>query len=120
MQPAHNLKSLKTRRKSLRSALTPAEAALWRVLQRAQLQNKKFRRQHSIGPYIVDFYCPAERLAVELDGSAHDVPQAAMRDQDRDQFLRNAGIEVLRIENRAVFENLEGVLLLIAQHFKAS
>ncbi len=120
MQPVHNLKSLKARRKSLRAALTPAEAALWLLLQRAQLQKRKFRRQHSIGPYIVDFYCPAERLAVELDGSVHDFIKAAERDRNRDRFLRNAGIEVLRIENRVVFENPDGVLFLIAQYFRAS
>jgi len=107
------------RRRALRANLTPAEAALWRLLQRSQLQGRKFRRQHSIGPYIVDVYCPSERLVLELDGSAHDRDQAAARDLNRERFLVSAGLTVLRLENRQVFENPEGVLKLIRQQFRS-
>jgi very-short-patch-repair endonuclease len=92
---------------------------LWRVLQRSQLQGRKFRRQHSIGRYVVDFYCPSERLVVELEGSAHDGERASIRDNARERLLIAAGLTVLRLENRHVIENLEGVLDLIRQHFKS-
>lgn len=115
----YNHPSLGERRRTLRASLTPAEAALWRVLQRSQLQGRKFRRQHSIGPYIVDFYCPSERLVIELEGSAHDSEQAADRDEARERFLNTAGLAVLRLENKPVFENPEGVLQLIKQHFRS-
>ena len=110
---------LDQRRKSLRANLTPAEASLWRLLQRSQLQGRKFRRQHSIGRYVVDFCCPSERLVIELDGSAHDSERAGARDEARAQFLSSAGLTVLRLENRHVLENPEGVLELIKQHFKS-
>jgi very-short-patch-repair endonuclease len=109
---------LAERRRGLRSNLTPAEATLWRLLQRSQLKGRKFRRQHGIGPYVVDFYCPSERLVIELEGSAHDSDPAATRDRDRERFLANAGLTVLRLENRNVFENPEGVLEWIALQFR--
>ena len=116
----YNRRSLSERRRSLRASLTPAEAALWRVLQRSQLQGRKFRRQHSIGPYVVDFYCPNERLVVELEGSVHDSEHTALRDEARERFLNASGLMVLRVENRHVFENPESVLDLIKQHFRSS
>ena len=115
----YNHPSLGERRKTLRASLTPAEAALWRVLQRSQLQGRKFRRQHSIGPYVVDFYCPKERLVIELEGSAHDCERAAARDEARERFLSAAGQTVLRLENKYVLENPEGVLDLMRQHFRS-
>ena len=115
----YNHPSLGERRRTLRASLTPAEAALWRVLQRSQLQGRKFRRQHSIGPYVVDFYCPNERLVIELEGSAHDSEQAAAGDEARERFLSATGLTVLRVENRYVFENPEGVLDLIKQYFRS-
>ena len=113
----HNRKPLKAFRRRLRSSLTPAEAALWRVLQRSQLSGRKFRRQQSVGPYIVDFYCPREKLVVELEGAAHDSDPAWKHDEKREQYLRCMGLTVLRLENRHVFENLDGVLAVIRQHF---
>jgi len=64
----HNRKSMKEIRRHLRHSLTPAEAALWKGLKGSKLEGKKFRRQHSIGNYVVDFYCPECKLAIELDG----------------------------------------------------
>ena len=105
------------RRRKLRAMLTPAEAKLWLLLQRSQLDGRKFRRQHGIGPYTVDFYCAAERLVIELDGAAHDSESAAAYDEIRDRFLDSAGYAVIRFENRQVFENPDGVLHQIKQHF---
>jgi len=70
-EQVHNVKKLKENRKKLRNSLTPAEAKLWSLLKGGQIENRKFRRQHSVGPYVLDFYCPSERLCIELDGAAH-------------------------------------------------
>jgi very-short-patch-repair endonuclease len=113
----NNDPSLKALRRRLRSALTPAEARLWTQLQGRQLDGRKFRRQHSIGPYVLDFYCPEEHLAVELDGAAHDYESAVLRDRTRTHYLESVGISVVRFENRSVLENLDGVLSEIRAHF---
>ena len=97
-----------------------AEARLWNHLKGRSLWGRKFRRQHSFGPYVLDFYCPGERLAVELDGAAHDHEAAQHRDAIRTRFLEGAGIRVVRFENRQVIENLEGVLAVIAREFKTA
>ncbi|HSE02430.1 MAG TPA: endonuclease domain-containing protein [Burkholderiales bacterium] len=115
--PLHNRPSLKLRRRALRESLTPAEARLWKYLQRSQLEGSKFRRQHSVGQFVLDFYCPAVRVAIELDGAAHDHDAAQLADAARDEYLASLGITVLRFENREVIENLEGVLLRIKAQF---
>ena len=113
----HNIARLKPRRRELRRGLTIAEARLWSHLKSRKLRGRKFRRQDSVGPYILDFYCPGERLAVELDGAAHDHEAAQDHDTRRTLFLKRAGIQVVRFENREVIENLEGVLEIIARQF---
>jgi len=118
--PINNLLRLKPLRRKLRANLTPAEAALWKRLQKSQLEGRKFRRQHSVGAYILDFYCPAERLAVELDGAAHNHEQAYLKDTARDDYLRSLGITVLRFENCDVLKNLDGVLSEIKRRFIAA
>ena len=71
MRRMNNQLILKTFRKELRSNLTPAEAKLWTYLKNKKLGGRRFRRQHSVGGYILDFYCPTEKLAIELDGQGH-------------------------------------------------
>jgi very-short-patch-repair endonuclease len=116
----NNSRQLLTRRRELRADLTPAEAALWRALKHSSLHGRKFRRQQGIGPYIVDFYCAAERLVVELDGAAHDSERSATRDQKRERYLQSLGLTVVRLKNHYVLENSEGVLAYISQHFRGS
>ncbi|MEW7289257.1 endonuclease domain-containing protein [Aquimarina sp. 2304DJ70-9] len=70
-EKTHNKPELKNHRKELRKNLTPAEAFLWKYLQNRKLEGRKFRRQHSIKNYIVDFYCAKEKLIIELDGEPH-------------------------------------------------
>ncbi len=113
----NNLPHLKTFRKELRNSLTNAEAAFWKAVQNKKLGGRKFRRQHSIGNYILDFYCPAEKLAVELDGHVHFSDEARTSDYERRLFLEYFGIMVLRFENRLVFEDLEWVLDVIKSNF---
>jgi very-short-patch-repair endonuclease len=116
-QKLNNLPHLKTFRKTLRKNLTPAEAKLWTMLQGKQLAGRKFRRQHSVANYILDFYCPAEKVAIELDGQVHNSEQAAEYDRERDVFLAHTGIKVLRFENKVVFQNPEGLLAEVQSWF---
>ena len=109
-QKLNNHPDLKTFRRELRNQLTPAEAKLWDYLKVRKLEGRKFRRQHSIGPFILDFYCPAERVAIELDGQPHFSPQAAEYDRERDIFLAFYGVRVLRFENHYIFTRPEYVL----------
>lgn len=113
----HNRKYLEERRKELRKNLTPAEASLWKHLQSKQLKGRKFRRQHSIKNYIVDFYCSSEKLIVELDGGVHLDFAQQNYDYERTQDLEALGFKVVRFENREIFENLEFVLEEICNHF---
>jgi very-short-patch-repair endonuclease len=113
----NNLEYLKPTRKSLRLSLTPAEATLWKVIKNEKLDGRKFRRQHSIGNYVLDLYCPGEKLAIELDGEVHFQDQAFEADFQRTIYLQNLDIRVLRFENRSVFEELDWVLGVIKNNF---
>lgn len=114
----NNRKYLKEFRKELRNNATKAESQLWKTLQKSQLEGRKFRRQHSIGNYIVDFYCPKEKLIVELDGQVHDNIMNEEYDTKRTIYLENLGFKVLRFENNLVFEQLDMVLESIKIEFK--
>lgn len=113
----HNLTYLKDQRKELRNNLTPAEATLWKILKCSGLNNRKFRRQHSIENFIVDFYYPSEKLIIELDGQVHNDPVQSLYDAERDKRLYELGYKVLRFENRLVFVNPLAVMDEIVGHF---
>lgn len=115
-KPLNNIKPLKEIRKKLRNNGTSAEATLWIFIQKSKL-GKKFRRQHSVGYYVLDFYCPEEKLAIELDGAYHFTPSGMARDEKRTAYLNKQGIRVIRFENDEVFYALETVLLTIKSHF---
>ncbi|MBL8017622.1 MAG: endonuclease domain-containing protein [Ignavibacteria bacterium] len=116
----HNLEILKERRKQLRSELTPAEAFLWTRLSNSKLEGRKFRRQHSIGNYVVDFYCPAEKLSIELDGMPHFTEEGMEKDKKRTEYLASLRIKEIRFENAEVFEMTDEVLEKIKSCFKKS
>jgi very-short-patch-repair endonuclease len=113
----NNTIGLKTKRKELRNNLTPAEARLWSYIKSEKL-GAKFRRQHSIGNYILDFYCPNKKLAIELDGSPHDTEEGYKKDELRTIYLEQQGIKVIRFENKDVIKNLDGVLEEIKKYLK--
>ena len=113
----HNRQHLKNFRRDLRNNSTGAEGELWKYLKGGQLQGRKFRRQHSIGNFILDFYCPSEKLAVELDGQVHLHVMAEQADMERDLVLKSLGIKVLRFENKDIFQHLEAVLQDISSNF---
>ena len=86
-EPVHNLQKLKKNRKKLRNSLTPAEAKLWSLLKGGRIKDRKFRRQHSVGPYVLDFYCPSERLCIELYGAPHFTDDGFEYDEARTGVL---------------------------------
>lgn len=113
----NNIPLLKDRRRRLRNNLTTAEATLWKYLKSSQQEGRKFRRQHSFGMFILDFYCPGENLAVELDGAHHFTEEGKKYDEKRSRFLNDHGIQVVRFENHEVLEDIERVLGEIRKRF---
>src|SRR5688500_2642026 len=85
-------------RTQLRKNLTPAEAALWNRLKNSKLEGRKFRRQYGIGKYVLDFYCPSEKLAVELDGAGHCSVADVHYDNERKRFIEHFGIRIIRFD----------------------
>ena len=117
----HNLSATKLLRRELRTHGTAAEATMWKMLKARQVMGKQFRRQFAIGTYVLDFYCPEARLAVELDGQPHYTIEGDLHDTDRDEhLLAMHGIRTLRFENRDVFQNPEGVLEAIKEALQSS
>ncbi|MCP5463412.1 MAG: DUF559 domain-containing protein [Deltaproteobacteria bacterium] len=107
--------------RDLRQNITNAEKKLWVHLRGKRLNGLKFRRQHPIEPYIVDFFCHSANLVIELDGDSHDGDKAAQYDSDRQSFLEDQGLRVLRFRNKDVYDDVEQVLEEIAgQAFKPS
>jgi len=102
---------VRARARELRRNQTPMERRLWQHLRYRRLGGLRFRRQHPIGRFIVDFCCPAHRLVVELDGASHD--EQAERDQSRTIWLEEHGYKVLRFPNRDVQDQLDRVLYRI-------
>ncbi|HUH46282.1 MAG TPA: endonuclease domain-containing protein [Arenibacter sp.] len=114
----HTKKELAQHRKELRRNLTSAEAFLWERLKSRRLDGHRFTKQHSIGNYIVDFYCASEKLIVELDGEVHNHPEAMEYDEKRTHYLNGWGYKVIRFENKMVFDFLDSVLEEIKDNFK--
>jgi very-short-patch-repair endonuclease len=100
-----NRKKFKPFRTSLRNGSTSAEATLWGILKSKKLDGRKFRRQHGIGNYIVDFCYPSERLVIELDGDQHGDYEQIEKDKKRDKYLEGLGFTVLRFENKFAFRD---------------
>ncbi len=113
----HNKTELKPLRKALRNNSTSAEATLWNYLKSRQLDGRKFRRQHSIGNYIVDFYCPEEKLVIELDGENHFWEEGIAYDTNRTHYLQKLGFKIIRFENKWGFNDINFVLLKIKRQF---
>lgn len=109
MRNVHNLEEVAAKRKNLRNNLTPQEIILWSRLKGKSL-GFKFRRQHSIGNYIVDFCCPERKMIIELDGSQHGEETTEAYDSQRTQYLQKLGYTVFRFWNNEINTNLEGVL----------
>lgn len=114
----YNISSLRDRRRELRRDQTPQEKILWHYIRKDQL-GARFRRQFGIGGYILDFYCPKNRLAIEVDGEVHNALEAKEYDRIRDKFTGGANIRVLRFTNSQIQNSLELVLQTIKQALKS-
>lgn len=90
--------------------MTDAEIALWARIRRKQLKDRQFYRQRNIGNYIVDFYCPATKLIIELDGDQHYTDGGLKKDEIRDRYLKRLGFRVLRFSSHETLTNLDGVV----------
>ncbi len=99
--------------KHLRRAPTPAEYLMWQLVRNRQRCQAKFRRQHKLGPYILDFFCPEARLAVECDGLPHFTPEGIEKDRIRSQWLNRLGIEVIRFTSHEIENDTQRVLFEI-------
>ena len=101
------MKNLKHISRKLRKEMTEAEKKLWQYLRAKQVFGIKFRRQQQINNYIVDFYCPSKRIIIELDGGQH---ANNIKDKERDKFMEDKGIKVIRIWDNDIMNNIEGVM----------
>ena len=113
-----NRKELKDRRRKLRKNQTSAESILWELLRNRKLSGYRFVRQYSVGPYILDFYCPRLKVAIELDGIHHSLPDQARYDKERDDNLSMFGIRILRFWNDELLNNSGKVINKIEEVLK--
>ncbi len=96
-------------RRRLRYRSTKPELLIWQKIRNRQLNNSKFRRQHSIGPFVVDFYCPEKSLVLEIDGDSHATKRGREIDVERTAYIESQGYKIIRYHNKDVLENLEGI-----------
>ncbi len=115
MERINNLKNLFDRRRKLRNNLTKSEEILWQCVRNKKL-GVKFRRQHSIGGYILDFYCIDKKLVIEIDGEIHNKLEAKEYDEIRDKFFIDLEFTVLRFTNLEVENSIELVLEKIKRY----
>lgn len=97
------------RRRYLRNSMPKAEVLLWCKLKGKQVGGARFRRQYSVGPFVLDFYCPQVKLAIEVDGDSHFLDDGR-RDTDRQRYIEGFGIRFLRFTNTDIYSNLDGVV----------
>ncbi|HEY3812447.1 MAG TPA: DUF559 domain-containing protein [Caulobacteraceae bacterium] len=97
------------RARDLRRRMTPAEVVLWQAVRASRL-GYKIRRQHPFGPYVIDFYCAAAKLAIEVDGGVHETEPQSSHDHSRDQYLIRHGVRTLRVSSALVMGDPERVI----------
>ncbi|MFQ5706927.1 MAG: endonuclease domain-containing protein [bacterium] len=115
MTQHYNKSSEKHKRRTLRKNATDAERILWQHLRGKQIGGFKFRRQYSIDQFVLDFYCPEVKLAVEVDGATHFTEEAQAYDRAREDYIRTFGVTFLRFTNLEVYDSLDGVLMVILE-----
>jgi very-short-patch-repair endonuclease len=118
--PSYGWRSMTERRIELRTSATEAEALLWDRIKSKQFCGQKFRRQHGIGRFVVDFYHGQSRTVIELDGFVHNDIEVAENDRNRQEFLEELGYRFLRFRNEEVINNLESVLAKILNFIEHS
>lgn len=114
----YNRSSMTIRRRQLRNSMPRAEIFLWARLKNKQIMGYKFRRQHSLGYYVLDFYCPKLKLAIEVDGDSHFTEEAKKYDLRRENYIKSFGIRFLRVTNLDVYNNMDGIIEEIMETIK--
>ncbi|HEY9420140.1 MAG TPA: endonuclease domain-containing protein, partial [Thermoanaerobaculia bacterium] len=109
------VRTIRSRAQVLRETPTPAEQEMWEILRDRRLRGIKFRRQHPLSIYVADFFCHELKLVIELDGEVHDAPSRAIRDANRDAYLRSLGCTIPRFPNHDLFHYREAVLTRILE-----
>jgi len=110
-----NRPSTRPKRKNLRNSQTEPETVLWERLRDRRFMEYKFYRQYGIGEYIADFYCPKQRLVIEIDGGQHHTDDGRKYDDTRQKYMSSVGIKTIRFSNRDILENIDVVLAEIAK-----
>jgi very-short-patch-repair endonuclease len=109
MQRIYNKKQFQERRRVLRNNMPKSEVVLWSKLKNKQMHRKRFLRQYGVDQYILDFYCPELKLAIEIDGDSHFMIGAEDQDKARQEYIEAFGIQFLRFTNEDVCKNIDGV-----------
>ncbi|MBV6623096.1 MAG: DUF559 domain-containing protein [Rivularia sp. (in: Bacteria)] len=110
----YNKKLEKEKRRKLRQNIVKTEKIIWHKIRNRQIEDCKFRRQYSVYKFVIDFYSPILKLAIEIDGESHFQEGAAEYDRERQNYIESLGITFVRFTNNDVYENLDGVLESIA------
>ena len=118
MTKIFNRTDQRTKRKALRSKMPVPETILWTKLKGRQLRGHKFRRQYSVRNFVLDFYCPEARLAIEVDGESHYTEGRMSADRERQSLIESYGIQFVRFTNKEILENLAEVLIRIAERIQ--
>jgi len=113
MTEAFNKEELKARRRSLRKNMPVAEVILWSKLKNKQILGERFLRQYSVDQYVLDFYCPKLKLAIEIDGDSHFIPGEEEQDKARQDYIEAFGIRFLRFTNDDIYKNIDGVCQVV-------
>ncbi|MEK7616233.1 MAG: endonuclease domain-containing protein [Patescibacteria group bacterium] len=116
MSYIYNNSIFKERRRELRNNQTEAEKILWKYIRNRQIEQCRFRRQFSVGPYILDFYCPRIRLAIEIDGQQHGKSESVVYDKEREEFMNDLDITTIRYGNNDVIRDPRQVVEDIRKH----
>jgi len=112
----YNIGSQKFKRRILRRKITEAELIVWNRLKNRKICGCKFKRQYSISGFVLDFYCPEAKLAIEIDGGYHLTSESYEYDKEREKFMESLGIEFLRFRNDEIYENISSVLQKIVDY----
>ena len=114
MTKVYNKNAEKDKRRKLRQDIVKAEKIIWDKIRNRQIEDCKFRRQYSVDKFVIDFYNPILKLAIEIDGESHFQEDAVEYDRERQIYIESLGIKFIRFTNNDVYENLDGVLESIA------
>ncbi len=109
-------KDIQHTRSALRKRMTAPELVFWTAVRARKLNGYKFRRQYSVGRYVVDFYCAEKRIGIEIDGDSHFTEDQKKYDEVRKEFISELGIQLLRYTNEEIMKNLSGVLEDVSNH----